>query len=96
MNLTYHDDTKARLRHWRDSDQPLYTAAATQLEAIKLNPTGHGIDGTPFVPRLVTFGVPGRDEEYVITWDGPVGDVVFIANVCSVTEMQQRARLNRG
>jgi len=93
MELGYDDEVKSRLRHWRDSDQLLYQAAVAQLEAIKANPTRHGIDGTPHVPRLVTFGVNGRDEQYVIVWDNPSGDVVPIASVCSMSEMQQRARL---
>lgn len=95
MRLSYDEQTKARLRNWRDSDQSLYAAAKAQLEAIKAAPTEHGIDGTPFVPRLVTFEVHGRDEQYVITWESTEVDVVFIANLSTVTEMQQRARLNR-
>ena len=94
MELRYDDDTKARLRHWRDADLQLHSAALQQLEAIKRNPHRHGKDGAPHVPRLVVFDVHGRDEQYVITWE-VVGEVVFIASVCTVTELQQRARLNR-
>ncbi|MFK4761703.1 hypothetical protein ACI3KS_12270 [Microbacterium sp. ZW T5_45] len=95
MTLRYSDETKDRLRRWRESDPTLYQAAERELNAISANPTQHGTDGTPFVPRLVTFSVNGRDEEYVITWECSPDDIAFIGNVSSVTEMMQRSRLSR-
>lgn len=95
MQLRYDDETKARLRHWRDTDPLLYQATSAQLEAIKADPDSHGIKGSPFVPRLVAFSVNGRDEEYVITWQLPQDDVTIIVNISTVEEMQQRARMGR-
>lgn len=95
MELRYDEATKERLRHWRDNDRALYEATERQLTSIKAGPTTHGRSGSPIVPRLVVFDVAGRDEEYVITWD-PRPGYVAIGSVCSVSEMQQRARLNRG
>ena len=92
MELRYQDATKARLRFWRDNDPLLYSAASTELRAIKGNPRGHGIDGTPHVSRVTTFNVPGRDDDYVITWDAQA-TAVFIGDVCPVEELRQRARL---
>lgn len=94
MELRYDDATKERLRYWRDNDRALYEATERQLKAIKADPRAHGRRGTPYVPRLIVFGVPGRDEEYVVTWD-PQPAYVTIVAVGSVSEMQQRARLNR-
>lgn len=95
MQLTYDEATKDRLRTWKDTDRALYDAAAAHLEAIKARPTEHGIEGSPFVPRLVTFDVNGRDETYVITWEEPEDDAVKIVDISSVSEMRQRARLRR-
>lgn len=95
MELRYDDETKTRLRQWRDGDRLLYAAAEAQLNKIRDFPHTHGIDGSPRVPRIVSFSVAGRNEQYVITWQ--VGaDAVYIADVCSVTEMKQRARLLNG
>lgn len=95
MQLNYDDATKDRLRAWKGADTALYDATVAQLNAIKARPTEHGIEGNPFVPRLVTFDVNGRDEIYVISWGEPKDDAVQIVDVCSVSEMQQRARLRR-
>lgn len=95
MHLRYDDDTKARLRHWRDADPLLYQATSAQLEGIKASPDSYGSKGSPFVPRLVTYSVNGRDEEYVITWELPQDDATLIVSISTVTEMQQRARISR-
>lgn len=92
MELRYEDLTKERLRAWRDNDQVLYDATVDQLQRIKGNPDRHGADGTPFVSRLVSFSVGGRDEQYVITWEVD-GEDIRIGEICSVSELQQRARL---
>lgn len=94
MDLRYDDDTKTRLRHWRDSDRSLYEVVDTQLQAILASPGSHGISGSPHVPRLVTFGVNGRDAEYVITWEVRES-TVYIGFVCPVSELQQRTRLKQ-
>jgi len=93
MNLLYSDETKDRLRQWRDADPSLYRVTEKELQAIASNPHTHGMVGSPYVPRLVSYGVNGRDDEYVITWEVR-GDSAIIGTVASMAEMRQRARLH--
>jgi hypothetical protein len=92
MELHYDEATKNRLRAWRANDAPLYSATEEQLGRILAAPESYGLNGTPFVPRLVSFAVHGRDEEYVITWE-VAHDAIIIGDVCSVTDMRQRQHL---
>lgn len=92
MALNYVDHVGERLLGWKSSDPSLFAAAERTLRAIDDAPASYGKDGTPLVPRLVTFLVPGRGIEYVITWEHHNG-VTMILSASSTTELVQIARL---
>lgn len=94
MQLHYDEVTKQRLRAWQRDDQVLFRATEAQLRRIEASPHQHGVDGTPHVPRLVSYSVPGRDDEFVITWD-VAGSRVGIISISSSAELEARAQLRR-
>lgn len=96
MALRYSKATSARLLGWRSSDPTLFESAERELEKIKADPKRYGTDGDPLVERLKVFDVPGRDDQYAITWENGAAGDVFIADVFSVKEITMRSKLEGG
>ena len=89
--MLYTPEVRERLAYWRESDTTLYTQTVSVLNQIKTGPATYGQPGTPFVERLRSYQVPGRDDTYVITWQTDDGTTVVLS-ISSEEELIQRAR----
>lgn len=92
--MRYDLDADRRLDSWETSDPTLYEKTLTMLQNIADNPTEVGQAGDPLVDRLLSYGVPGRDAQYVIAWDTRGPDVVIV-DVASEKEFSERALYNK-
>ncbi len=89
VDLNYDEETKQRLRDWRTGDPQLYARTAEVLDSVKADPEGYGA-GEARGPRLKIYQVPGRDDEYVVTWE-VVGGELFVGEISTVDELRRRA-----
>lgn len=89
MGLRFDQLTAMRLRHWRETDTALFDATVRELGAISDSPSLHGQRGQPPIGRLVVYEVPGRREQYVITWELRDATVI-VASISSIEELRRR------
>lgn len=87
--MRYEVEAEQRIRSWRTSDPKLYEETLGILESIAAEPQSFGSPGSPLVDRLFSYGVPGRDEQYCITWDSR-GAETTIVSLSTHTELLQR------
>ncbi|MEH6624437.1 MAG: hypothetical protein V7738_16905 [Dietzia maris] len=90
MTMEYEPSAAARIRSWQEDDPTLYAATLKVLYAIRDDPRTVGAplpSGQPGY-RLSSYGIPGRIEQYCITWKAK-DPVPLIATVSTHDELVQ-------
>lgn len=90
MKLRYEPNALARIRSWQEDDPNLYAATLEVLHTIADDPENFGVPMPSDRPgyRLRSYGIPGRIEQYCITWKTK-DSVTVIATVSTQDELVQ-------
>ena len=88
--MRYEPHAAARIRSWQEHDPALYAATIEVLHAIRDDPQTYGAPGGQLADRLRSYGIPGRIEQYCITWSAK-GSEPVILTVSTHDELVQRA-----